>query len=128
MFVESIAFLIFIGSAFYLTFYYYFIYLNRIEKKYGINKLSYDSWFSRMQRTQMLMVIALTMPIDFLWNKIFKKAYEKDWYGRQYLEKIPYEILKKYRMPFYLAGLGLTMIYVPDFLDYLGRTYNIYFK
>ena len=53
-----------------------------------------------MQRMQMLMMIALTMPIDFLWNKIFKEYFEKDWYGRQYLENIPYQTLKRHRILF----------------------------
>jgi hypothetical protein len=122
LFIVSIIMLV----AIYSVGYYMFIYLNRMERKFDIKKPGYDNWFSRMHRVNILIIFAFTMKWKFLGEKIAIEAYKGDWYGGQYLKKVPYEAIQPYRTCFFLVLLFMILPFATDFLSYMGWDFSFY--
>ena len=77
-------------SALYFLIYYLYIYLNRIEKKYGIEKIGYDSIFSRSLRCGALFYLSIIKPGSWLYKRV-ERQFKNDWYTQEYLKKLPRE-------------------------------------
>lgn len=113
----------FVGSAFYFLIYYLYIYLNRIEKKYGIEKVGYDSVFSRILRCTTLSSLALKKPGSWFYKR-FERQHKNDWYGQQYLKKLPREAILPYRKALLICVSAVISMYMYELVDYMGWNFS----
>jgi hypothetical protein len=112
-------FLFAMGCGLYLLIYYHYIYLNRIEKKYGIEKLPYDTLFSRMLRCATLSYLSFLTSESWFYKR-FERLYKNDWYAQEYLKKLPSEVIRTYRSAFFISLLAAASIFLVDLINYMG--------
>lgn len=125
--VNAILSLVSLWLFFNITIYYPYICLNKTEKKYGIKRKENDNFFMRIYRTAILSRYWFLMHWKRTrWGKFFISRSSNSWYGRQYLEKIPYEEIKRYRWDF-IACIAIFLIEIlMGFLNRMGWNYSFY--
>ena len=126
--IHTLIVVTFLIGGLYFNIYYLYIYLNRIEREYGIKSLGYDSYFSRMRRVQILMTLASVMKWKFLGEKTFKEVYQTDWYGQQYMQKVPYEAIRPYLHAIFLVFFVMILPFVYNFIHDMGWNFSFYWK